>query len=450
MKQDLSEAVKWYRKAAEQGHDEAKKRLVPAEMMLNAQNGDAKAQYDLAQAYETGSDGMIQDQNEALKWYRKAAEQGYAEAQYQLGYCFSFGYNGVTKKASEAEKWFRKAADQGHAGAQFSMGLACEKREDLSEALQWYRKAAAQGYSPASRKANELQKAEDARNAEAVRKAEAARRAEEARKAEEARRAEEIKRIWTTGIITLPGNVELKMVKVEHGTFTMGAKDDENDGDETPHRVTLTKDFYIGRTEVTQAQWKAVMGENPSYYKGDDLPVECVSWDDAQEFCRALNKLFEEKLPAGYQFGLPTEAQWEFAAKGGNKSRGYKYSGSDGVVSVAWYDGRSGSHPVGQKTANELGLYDMSGNVGEWCRDSYQRGYAEDPEFLLGNRGSTRVFRGGDWGNRAGLCRVAYRGHDVPGYHHIDLGFRLALVPGGCRCGARLTLAPEGADAVRG
>ena len=157
--------------------------------------------------------------------------------------------------------------------------------------------------------------------------------AEEARKAEEARiaeakrlAAEAMKRFESTMVIPLPGGVELKVMKVEAGTFTMGAKDGENDSDETPHTVTLKHDFYIGQTEVTQAQWKAVMGSNPSFYRGrgDDLPVECVSWVDAQAFCKKLNALNAGNLPAGYKFDLPTETQWEYAAHGGKKSKGYK------------------------------------------------------------------------------------------------------------------------------
>ena len=232
--------------------------------------------------------------------------------------------------------------------------------------------------------------------------------------------------------ITLAGNVKLELVKVEAGSFEMSARDGENYGDEVAHRATLTKDFYIGQTEVTQAQWKAVMGTNPSYSKGDDLPVEQVSWNDAMEFCGKLNDM--GKAPSGWKFTLPTETQWEYAARGGNKSKGYKYSGSNDVGEVAWYDDNSGSktHPVGQKKSNELGMCDMSGNVWEWCLDDYQnKSDKATAEFARGNdQGSSdRVIRGGSWLNYARRCRSALRDGSGPGDRDDNLGFRLALVP---------------------
>ena len=233
--------------------------------------------------------------------------------------------------------------------------------------------------------------------------------------------------------ISLPGNVNLELVKVEAGSFEMSARDGENYDKEVAHRATLTKDFYIGRTEVTQVQWKAVMGSNPSYFKGDDLPVEKVSWNDAMEFCDTLNRM--GKAPKGWKFTLPTETQWEYAARGGRKSKGYKYSGSDNIGEVAWYDGNSGSetHPVGQKKANELGLYDMSGNVHEWCLDDWNDDSSKQKaEFTRGNDqggSSLRVFRGGSGRDDARLCRSAVRVSLVPGNRYINLGFRVALVP---------------------
>ena len=232
--------------------------------------------------------------------------------------------------------------------------------------------------------------------------------------------------------LELSGNVKLEMVKVEAGSFEMSAKDGENSKYEVPHRVTLTKDFYIGKTEVTQAQWKAVMGNNPSSFKGDDLPVEEVSWNDAMEFCAKLYRM--GKAPSGWKFTLPTETQWEYAARGGNRSRGYKYSGNDYIGGVAWYYDNSGdkTHPVAGKKANELGLYDMSGNVYEWCLDDYQCDSSmAKPEFDRGNDrgGSYRVYRGGCWFSIAGSCRSAGRFSFDPGFRDCFLGFRLALVP---------------------
>ena len=187
------------------------------------------------------------------------------------------------------------------------------------------------------------------------------------------------------------------------------------------------KDFYMAETEVTQALYKSVMGENPSMLKGDDQrPVEQVSWYDAVEFC---NKLSErdglEKCYSGNRdsiscdftrngYRLPTEAEWEYAAKGGNKSKGFDYSGSDDINEVAWYSKNSDgvTHPVKSKKPNELGLYDMSGNVWEWCWDSAS--------------GSNRIDRGGCWHNGAYICSVSSRHDDNPSGADYDLGFRLA------------------------
>ena len=227
----------------------------------------------------------------------------------------------------------------------------------------------------------------------------------------------------------LPCNVNLEMVKVEAGSFEMGTKDGENDEDEIPHQVTLTKDFFIGRTEITQAQWKAVMENNPSNFKGDDLPVEWISWNDAMVFCEKLNSM--GIAPSGWKFTLPTETQWEFAARGGNKSKGYKYSGSDKIDEVAWFKDNSSSktHPVGQKKENELGLYDMSGNVSEWCLDNWQEDSRKlKAEFARSNEHGdpSRGDRGGSWGNIEKSCRSVARffssGRNIFG------GFRIALV----------------------
>lgn len=229
-------------------------------------------------------------------------------------------------------------------------------------------------------------------------------------------------------IITIPGtDVSFKMVRVDGGTFMMGANegDDEALGREKPvHQVTLS-DYYIGETQVTQALWQEVMGNNPSGFKdGPNLPVERVSWDDCQRFIEKLNSL------TGISFHLPTEAQWEFAARGGNKTNGFKYAGSNTIGDVAWYDENSKdkTHPVGKKDANELGLFDMSGNVWEWCQDRYH-GYTDapqtDPEGP--EEGTNRVNRGGGWDNNDRYCRVTDRYSSVPTRTGSYLGLRLAL-----------------------
>lgn len=228
--------------------------------------------------------------------------------------------------------------------------------------------------------------------------------------------------------IHVPGmDVSFNMVRVEGGTFMMGAKEGDEDArnDEMPAHLVTLSDYYIGETQVTQALWQAVMGKNPSHFKGDpNLPVECVSWGDCQVFIEKLSQL------TGRSFRLPTEAQWEFAARGGNKSKGYKYAGSDFIRKVAWYYGNSKmkTHPVAQKDANELGLYDMSGNVWEWCQDWYGR-YINAPQ--TDPEGSEddlrRVVRGGTWDHYDGYCRLLRRDSVFPEITLISLGLRLAI-----------------------
>lgn len=209
------------------------------------------------------------------------------------------------------------------------------------------------------------------------------------------------------------GSHRYKMVYVEGGSFDMGATPEQVSlkEDEKPvHRVTLSS-FYIGQTEVPQWLWKAVMGRNPSCWKGDNLPVETVSWSDCQKFLRKLNSI------TGEHFLLPTEAQWEYAARGGNKSKGYRYSGSNELGAVGWYAADSGNrtHDVGLKASNELGLYDMSGNVMEWCSDwygDYPNGSVINPTGAA--TGSDRVCRGGNWWRAETNCRLAYRSYGDP------------------------------------
>lgn len=233
---------------------------------------------------------------------------------------------------------------------------------------------------------------------------------------------------------TVTGNgktVSFKMIKVEAGTFQMGS--DSGDSNEKPvHQVTLTKDYFMGETEVTQGLWYAVMGQSPtsdgskwssSYGQGDNNPAYYISYEDCQKFLNKLNQL------TGQQFRFPTEAEWEFAAKGGKKSQGYTYAGSNTIGDVAWYTDSGGkTHEVKKKKANELGLFDMSGNVWEWCADwysSYNNGAQTDPTGPTS--GSDRVYRGGSWGDAATRCRVAYRILFLPSYRDSRLGFRLAL-----------------------
>jgi formylglycine-generating enzyme required for sulfatase activity len=229
------------------------------------------------------------------------------------------------------------------------------------------------------------------------------------------------------------------MVFVEGGTFQMGSTNGA--GDERPVHAVTVKSFYMGKYEVTQKEWVAIMGSNPSSFKGDNLPVERVSWNEAVEYCNKLS--LKEGLTPAYRgsvdslvcnfnasgYRLPTEAEWEYAAKGGNKDYiSYEYSGGKGVDGVAWYSGNSGNktHPVGTKQPNSLGLYDMSGNVWEWCWDwkgNYSSGSQTNP--VGASSGAYRVSRGGSWYNGAAGVRSALRFDYTPSGRNNALGFRL-------------------------
>ena len=223
--------------------------------------------------------------------------------------------------------------------------------------------------------------------------------------------------------------VSFKMIRVEGGTFTMGATSEQGAdayGNEKPaHNVTLSS-YYIGETEVTQELWQAVMGSNHSDFMSSKHPVEGVSWNDCQTFISKLNSI------TGKTFRLPTEAEWEYSARGGSKSQNYTYSGSNTIDDVAWYteNGSSKTHEVATKAPNELGIYDMSGNVWEWCQDWYGSDYyssspSNNPTGP--SSGSSRVKRGGSWSNSATGCRVSHRDNSNPASAYYYLGLRLAL-----------------------
>ena len=230
-------------------------------------------------------------------------------------------------------------------------------------------------------------------------------------------------------IISIPvkDGISLDMVRVEAGTFVMGATPEMKspyDDEKPKHRVTLTNDYYIGKYEVTQALWKAVMGDNPSKFKGENLPVEQVSWNDCQIFIGKLNNI------TGKTFRLPTEAEWEYAARGGKKSKGYRFSGSKDPYKVAWYisNSENKSHPIGSRQANELNIYDMSGNVSEWCQDTYSK-YEKTSQInpIGASNELNRVIRGGSWIANSWHCHSSDRGAQSPDWSHSSLGFRLAL-----------------------
>jgi len=234
---------------------------------------------------------------------------------------------------------------------------------------------------------------------------------------------------------TIPG-LNLEMKPIPAGTFVMGSPNDEEGRDdvEGPQTtVTITKPFWLGKTEVTQSQWKVVMGNNPSWFKGDDLPVEMIYWNDAAAFCEKLNEMKRDTLPAGYRYTLPTEAQWEYACRAGTKTR-FSYGNDTGysqLGSYAWNKDNSPSkaHSVGEKLPNAWGLHDMHGNVWEWCLDwigKYPGGSITDPQGPQSGP-SHRVNRGGSWWYGARDCRSATRSGLRPDFASPDLGFRVAL-----------------------
>jgi formylglycine-generating enzyme required for sulfatase activity len=269
--------------------------------------------------------------------------------------------------------------------------------------------------------------------------------------------------------VVLDDTVNFTMIFVEGDTFKMGCTSEQGSdcmGNERPVHDVVLSDFYISSTEVTQGQWRSVIGDwspapapDNTYNTGDNYPMYNVSWNDlvgssganyvengiryyADGFCYKLSVKANGGDTTGMRhYRLPTEAEWEYAARGGNKSKGYKYSGSNTIDDVAWYTGNNsgvgsdpnyGTKPVGTKKANELGLYDMSGNLGELCADSWN-GITDYPSTLQVNpcvlSGSSRVIRGGSWGRDARYCRVSFRYYGGPGNRHNYRGFRLAANP---------------------
>ena len=225
-------------------------------------------------------------------------------------------------------------------------------------------------------------------------------------------------------VIEIAPSVTMTFCWCPAGKFTMGSPEDEEDrvSNENQVKVTLSKGFWMAKTEVTQAQWQAVMGHNPSNFKGTNRPVENVIWNDAQEFLTKVNAIVGNS--DGGKMVLPTETQWEYGARAGEAGM---YSGGT-LDEVAWYAGNSGSetHPVGTKKPNAWGLHDMSGNLWEWCADWYERELKGGIDPQGASSGTNRVFRGGSWNRIAGNCRVAYRNNDVPSRSSFSIGVRVA------------------------
>ena len=309
-----------------------------------------------------------------------------------------------------------------------------EVSEQMKSLVARHREAANAAKTEAERVAAEAKEKAEQEAAEAKAKAEqeaAEAKAKAEREAAEAKAklAAEISagRVGATAGVPLVGKAVMPFAFCPGGAFTMGSPASEEDrlSDESPVNVTLSKGFWMAQTEVTQAQWKTVMGNNPSSFKGDNLPVENVSWEDAQEFIEKVNG--SSVMPSGWKFAMPTEAQWEYACRAGETG---PYSGGT-IGQVAWYDGNSAdnTHAVGTKKPNAWGLYDMHGNVWEWCADWYGDKLSGGANPSGPSSGVYRVYRGGSWLNFAASCRAAYRNGSPPANRTYSLGFRPALVP---------------------
>ena len=439
---DETEALKWYRMAAEQGNSYGQtivgrkvfygkdKEEGLKWLRMAAEQNNIEAQKELAYIY-WGNRGIEEDSVEVVRWFRKAADLGDSEAQWRLGdiyhnacdykeavkwYCLAHenGYDcssvlgniykrggyGVKKDYAEAIKWFRIgttgcgwAHPQEELAEMYEYGLGVKR--DLAEAIKLYKRLADPDYGQRfTEKVAKLTK-------------------RLTREASESHSKDET---------FLVNGVSVTMRFVEGGSFMMGSN---NDYEKPVHNVTLNS-FYIGESEVTQALWEAVMGSNPSKRKDDIRPVEQVSWNDCQDFIAKLNRM------TGKKFRLPTEAEWEYAARGGKKSKGYEYAGSNIIDSVAHCNSWGGLWYVETLLPNELGLYDMSGNVGEWCQDWYG-----DYDYNTNNQnnpqgpasGIGRVVRGGNTRSKAVECRVSCRSWNYPDNRNEYTGLRIVLVP---------------------
>ena len=375
--------------------------------------GDNNEEYLWVQAYEPPAKGMPQPVLISNRDNVRFKEELHALIAPLLG-------KGADLPAQEAHK-------PSEAVTQWSARVKEQATQKVAEAKAMHERMVAE----AKAKAEAERKERERLVAEAKAKAEAERKERERLVAEAKARAEAARTDFLASnggdVIVLSSSVQMPVAFIRPGSFTMGspANEDGRSSGEEQVDVTLSRPFWLAKTEVTQAQWEAVMGSNPSQFKGANLPVENVSWDDAQSFIAKLND--KQILPQGWKFALPTEAQWEYACRAGEKG---PYSGGS-LDEVAWYDGNSGSktQEVGQKKPNAWGLHDMHGNVYEWCVDWYDDTLKGGTDPTGPSSGGFRVYRGGSWLNGASICRAAYRNWRLPGSRFNFLGFRPALVP---------------------
>ncbi|MBP0009514.1 MULTISPECIES: SUMF1/EgtB/PvdO family nonheme iron enzyme [unclassified Roseofilum] len=346
-----------------------------------------------------------------------------AIAYYQRGLAYR-GLGELQKAITDLDKAVNLQPNQ----AKFheARGDVYRQLNNIEMALANYGEAKEQGAETAARKLEELQLwwTDERRKAKEAEEARKRAKAEQRRREEERRKALNIPIPVTS---TSLSNLTLELVYVEGGTFQMGGT--KHDNEKPIHAVTVPE-FRMGKYPITQAQYEAVMGTNPSHFKveGANRPVECVSWDDAQEFCKKLSELIKQPVR------LPSEAEWEYAARGGNRSQDYEYAGSNNLDEVGWYEGNSGNktHPVGGKKANELGICDMSGNVWEWCADEWHGNYTNAPNDGSiwsnsdeGNSNKNRLLRGGSWLNHSAYCRSRYRVSAAADSRRRLYGFRV-------------------------
>ena len=422
------------------GSDGAQRDCLKAYGMLSslAASGDPVAMSALGRMFYEGL-GVEANGEMAHDWLKKAADKNEPYAMFALGRMFADG-ECVCRDSAAAAEWFKKAAEAGNAQGMVSYGRLMSEKDDFAsriEACVWFRKAADTGDSDAMLALADMYAVG---NGVAKDAAEARRWLEKAAGLGDEEAARKLAGMDAKGKSAAKAGKptalpDVRMIPVKGGSFTMGRRDYDN----KPVRVILS-DFMIGEAEVTQALYESVMGENPSRFKGPQGPVEYVSWYDAVEFCNKLSEMsgFKKCYSGsgsnikcdfsrnGYR--LPTEAEWKYAARGGDKSKGFKYSGSNDIGEVAWYYDNSGheTHPVKSKKPNELGLYDMSGNVWEWCNDWYSNSLhgGNDPRGAAS--GSYRVIRGGCWDSSADSCSVLRRSYYGPSGTLNGLGFRLA------------------------
>ena len=433
---DYEQAAYWYTKAAEQGHEKAQYYLGTSYLNgLGVSQDDEKAMHWYAKAAEQGNtasqltlglaynNGHVFEKNpeQAVYWFTKAAEQEHEQAQYELGTCYLSG-EGVSQDNEKAVYWYAKAAELDHEESQYILGLAYFSgigiEADHGQAVYWMKKAAEQGNDDAKKWLK--------KNRDVVKQA-----------------AKAVQQIAPEPPENKIQYEEPEMIFVEGGTFIMGndQKDEYSDGERPVHKVTLSS-FNISKYPVTYKQWRLLMGTTGEQLyidmfsndrhgpidfllmpgTDDDYPMYCVSWEDAQEYVERLNKA------AGKQYRLPTEAEWEYAARGGNKSKGYKFSGSDNADDVAYYN-RDHLCNVGTKKPNELGIHDMSGCIWEWCSDGY-RNYTSSPQHNpKGPANETGcMLRGGAW-NSGGdrVLRNTYRLNVAKHVRDEGYGFRLVV-----------------------